>query len=325
MKCCFITIAAFLLIKFYHQMLLFRDRKGRPIECESSDVHVQIEAPDGTMNDADVTAQNGGKHRVTYTPSLPGQHRIHVTIRSCLMNESPFAVNVPYKTRDYENMNHPELTIGGPGGEPGQLKGARGVTVDINNRIVVCDRNNFRVQVFDSSGEFLFTFGKKGNGNGEFPGGPLSVAVSKDGTFFVSDWIGGLVQAFDSKGEFLTRFNLPGNDDAKCGKCHVVVDHERVYVADCQNRYIYMFSCSGEHLSHFKVGCLDEDDGLQSKLYGIAINSRGKQQQENQLKFYLLFKNLSNALAMCQGHPTDHFGEFLHSFFNEMSPQTFLM
>lgn len=196
-----------------------------------------------------------------------------------MMNESPFVVTVPYASRDYEKVNHPQLVIGGPGGEPGQLKGARGVAVDKDNRIVVCDRNNFRVQVFDSSGEFLFTLGTKGTDNGEFPGGPLNVAVSNEGTFFVTDWSGDLVQAFDNKGEFLTRLKIPAEDDAKAGKLsHVVVGSERVYVTDSQNRYIYMFNIFGGYLSHFKVGCLDEDDGLQNKLYGIAINSRGKEQ-----------------------------------------------
>ena len=266
-------------------MLHFRDRKGIPIVCENSDVRVQIEAPDGTLNEAEVTAQNGGKHSISYTPSASGQHLIHVSIRSCLMNESPFAVTVPHKTRDYENMNHPQLVIGGPGGEPGLLKGARGVTVDMDNRIVVCDRNNFRVQVFDASGEFLFAFGKKGSGDGEFPGGPLSVAVSNDGRFFVSDWSGTPVQAFDYKGKFLTRLKLPEEDDARRGKlCHVVVgQEEHVYVTDCQNRHIYVFNSSGEYLSHFKVGCLDQDDGLHSKLYGIAINSKGKIYTESTL------------------------------------------
>ena len=197
------------------------------------------------------------------------------------MNESPFAVTVPHESRDYENINHPQLVIGEPGGEAGQLKGARGVTVDKDNRLVVCDRSNFRVQVFNSSGEFLFTFGAKGTDNGEFPGGPSSVAVSNDGKFFVTDWSGGLVQAFDSKGEFITRLKIPAEDDEKGGKlCHVVVGNERVYAADSQNRYVYMFNSSGKYLSYFKVGCLDEDDGLQRKLHGIAINSRGKEEKK---------------------------------------------
>ena len=260
--------------------LFFRDRKGRPIECETSDVRVQIESPDGTLNEADVIAQNGGKHNVSYSPALPGQQLIHIAIRSCLMNESPFTVTVPYKTRDYENINQPQLVIGGPGGEAGQLKGARGVTVDKDNRIIVCDRNNFRVQVFDSSGEFLFTFGRKGSDNGEFPGGPLSVAVGNDGKFFVSDWSRGSVQVFDRSGKFVKRLRLPDEVDAKCGKLSNVVfgqKEQQVYVTDCQNRHLYVFSSSGEYSSHFKVGCLDEDDGLQSKLHGIAINRTGKE------------------------------------------------
>ena len=197
------------------------------------------------------------------------------------MNESPFVVTVPYETRDYKNINHPQLVIGGPGGEAGQLRGARGVAADKDNRIIVCDRNNLRVQVFDSSGEFLFSFGTKGTDNGEFPGGPLNVAVSNDGKFFVTDWSGGLVQAFDSKGEFLTRLKVPAEDGEKGGKlCHVVVGNDQVYAADSENRYIYMFDSSGKYLSYFKVGCLDEEDGLQSKLYGIAINSRGKEEKK---------------------------------------------
>ena len=259
-------------------MFLSRDRKGRPITCESSDVIVQIQGPDESTVHAEVTAQNAGKHSVTYTPTVPGPHLIQVTIRGFPMSESPFAVYVPYETREYKEMKEPRLVIGSPGDEPGQLKGARGITVDKDNRIIVCDRNNFRVQLFDPSGEFLFSFGKKGENHGEFQGGPLSVAVSGEGNLFVSDWSGVSVQVFDSKGEYLTTLKPPAGDPENRGKLsHVVVDKEgRVYVADCDNRVIYVFNSSGECLSHFKVGCLDEDDGLQRKIYGIAINSRGK-------------------------------------------------
>ena len=38
---------------------------------------------------------------------------------------------------------------------------------------------------------------------------------------------------------------------------------------------IYVFGCGGKFLSHFQVGCLDEDDGLPCKLQGIAINRKG--------------------------------------------------
>lgn len=193
------------------------------------------------------------------------------------MTESPFAVHVPYETREYKDMKEPRLMIGSPGDKPGQLKGARGIAVDKDNRVIVCDRNNFRVQVFDASGEFLFTFGKKGGADGEFQGGPLSVAVSKEGKIFVCDWSGASVQAFDSRGEFVKNLQAPGHPEARGKFSNVVVDDEGcVYVADCDNRIIYVFNSTGEYLTRFKTGCLDEDDGLQRKIYGIATNSRGK-------------------------------------------------
>ena len=257
---------------------LLRDRKGRPIECMTSDLRVQIESPDGALTEVEITSQNSGKHNISYIPLVPGQHLMHITIRSNSMNGSPFTVNVPFAMRDYENMTQPQLLIGGPGEEAGKLKGARGVTVDKENRIVVCDKNNFRVQIFDSSGKFLFAFGNKGSGDGEFPGGPLSVAVSNDGRFFVSDWSGRTLQIFDAKGKFVKRLRLPEDEDEKCAKLSNIVFSQKelqVYITDGQNRKIYVFDSGGEYLSHFQVGCLDEDDGLPSKLQGVTINRKG--------------------------------------------------
>ena len=223
-------------------------------------------------------AQNAGRHSVTYSPSLPGLHLIQVTIRGFPVNESPFTVHVPCQAREYKDIKEPTLVIGSSGEKPGQLKGARGIAVDKENRIIVCDRNNFRVQVFDSSGMFLFSFGKKGDGKGEFLGGPVGVAVSKDGKIFVCDWSRSSVLMFDSKGEYLRVLKPPEGVSQPAGRLnHVVVDEEgRVYFDDCENRVIYVFSGSAEYLSHFKVGTLDDDDGLQRKISGIAVNSKGK-------------------------------------------------
>lgn len=257
--------------------IVTRDRKGRPITCETSDVIVQIQAPDETVIVADVSIQSTGKHSIGYTPSVPGPHLIQVTIRGFPMKGSPFAVFVPCETRDYKDMNEPQLIIGSPGEEPGQLKGARGITVDKDNRIIVCDTDNFRVQVFVASGEFHFGFGKKGKNKGEFQNGPQNVAVSEDGEMFVCDFNGTSVQVFNSKGEFLKKLTTP-IDAEPCGKfSHVATSNDgSVYVADCEKGVIYAFDSSGEYLTHFKAGCLDENDGLQGRLHGIATNNRGE-------------------------------------------------
>ena len=223
-------------------------------------------------------AQNAGRHSVTFSPSLPGLYLIQVTIRGFPVNESPYAVHVPCQAREYKDIKEQTLVIGSSGEKPGQLRGARGIAVDKENRIIVCDRNNFRVQVFDSSGLFLFSFGKKGDGKGEFLGGPINVAVSRDGKIFVCDWGRSSVLMFDSKGEYLGVLKPLDGVSQTAGRLnHVVVDDEgRVYVVDCENQVIYVFSSFAEYLSHFKVGTFDDDDGLQRKISGIAVNSKGK-------------------------------------------------
>ena len=215
---------------------------------------------------------------MSYCPSIPGKHFIHVTIRGFPMKGSPFIVMVPHETRDYTNINEPQATVGWPGEKPGQLKGVRGIAVDRENRIIVCDRNNFRVQVFDASGRSLFTFGRKGDDSGEFSEGPSSVAVSNNGNIIVADCSGSSVQVFNSKGDFFTKLVPDQSSNGNFGKlCQLAADREgRVYVSDYQNRNIYVFTSSGEYLTRFSGGCLDESDGLLSKPGGIAVNSKGK-------------------------------------------------
>ncbi len=55
------------------------------------------------------------------------------------------------------------------GSDNGEFDEPYGVAYDPNNdRIIVADSNNHRVQVFDKHGNFLFTFGIIGSDNGEF-------------------------------------------------------------------------------------------------------------------------------------------------------------
>lgn len=69
------------------------------------------------------------------------------------------------------------------------------------NIVAVSDFNNHRVQVFDLSGQFLFTFGRLGNGDkGEFRY-PRGVAIDDEGFFMVADWVNNRLQLFTPEGE----------------------------------------------------------------------------------------------------------------------------
>ena len=61
---------------------------------------------------------------------------------------------------------------------------------------MVCDRDNYTVQVFEMSGKFVTKFGKQGSGPGEFEG-PISTAILSDGRIVVTDFFNDSIQIFE--------------------------------------------------------------------------------------------------------------------------------
>lgn len=61
------------------------------------------------------------------------------------MKVSFYVVFVLCEICDYKDMNELQLIIGSFGEELGQFKGVRGIIVDKDNRIIVCDIDNFCV------------------------------------------------------------------------------------------------------------------------------------------------------------------------------------
>ncbi|MGB4478130.1 MAG: hypothetical protein WBI30_04450, partial [Candidatus Methanoculleus thermohydrogenotrophicum] len=59
----------------------------------------------------------------------------------------------------------------------------------------MADRENHRIQKFDSSGNFLTTLGSYGKGDGEFRN-PSGVAVDAAGNVYVADRGNGRIQKF---------------------------------------------------------------------------------------------------------------------------------
>lgn len=70
-------------------------------------------------------------------------------------------------------------TWGKPGKGPGEFAAPHALAVDSRGRLLVGDRGNKRIQVFDQEGNFLEQFT-------EF-GGPAGIAITADDTMFVTD------------------------------------------------------------------------------------------------------------------------------------------
>ncbi|EDO33992.1 predicted protein [Nematostella vectensis] len=255
-----------------------RYRDGRTFSCKDTDLQIDITNPRGDRIEAGITEKQQGRYHVTYTPTLVGQYQIAVNIRSFPVSGSPFTINVPYdKARDYSQLDIPQLTFGTSGSNSGQFKSVRGITVDLTNRIIVSDRDNARVQVFDASGNFLFQFGRKGGAASEFKCGPCDVAVDSAGRVIACDWSGDGVLVFDSRGNFVSRLRPFEEGDGLGQFCRLAVDHhDRVLVSDYHNRKVHVFARDDGSQVTCYTAVTDEGDGLLNAPSGITVNSKGE-------------------------------------------------
>jgi len=86
------------------------------------------------------------------------------------------------------------------------------ILVDTDSNIYVLDAGNHRIQKFDSKIKYLATFGRKGEGPGEF-GNPFYIQLDNDNNLFVSDIHGSNViyKVFGQNGREVRRFTLENN------------------------------------------------------------------------------------------------------------------
>ncbi len=86
--------------------------------------------------------------------------------------------------------------------EPGDFAKPTGVAVDAEGNLYVADMLNARIEIFDADGNFIRTFGKRGDGPGYFEM-PKSVAIDCDGHIWVTDSMQNRVQIYSSDGRLL--------------------------------------------------------------------------------------------------------------------------
>ena len=193
----------------------------------------------------------------SFTPSQFGQHQVSVTFRGKHLQGSPFDLEVVdrhvYRC-DYSKVSYnPAGRFGSDGADDGQFSDPCSVACNLRGEIVVADRDNHRIQVFDRNGKFLFKFGSKGNGNGEFYS-PSGVTVDqRNNQIVVVDTHNHRIQIFDEKGAFLRVFGSNGNGDGQLTHPHgVVVDQQGNYVmVDYHNYRIQMFNSQGQFVRKF--------------------------------------------------------------------------
>ncbi|XP_066265862.1 tripartite motif-containing protein 3-like [Branchiostoma lanceolatum] len=128
--------------------------------------------------------------------------------------------------------NNPVLRFGEEGSQEGQFDTPRDVEVR-GDRLYVADAENERVQVFDLSGNFCFSFPTTGN--------PVGLAVQTDGTIVVN--CDEEVKKFSPSGELINEFPLGEYCTNTYGLA--VQRGGRVVVADNDKHSIFLFEADG--------------------------------------------------------------------------------
>ena len=72
----------------------------------------------------------------------------------------------------------------------------RGLAVNTDDLLLVCDMSNNRVQVVTPNGEFITSFGSVGSGKGQFSL-PRGITATPDGRVFIADYNNHRTQVFE--------------------------------------------------------------------------------------------------------------------------------
>jgi DNA-binding beta-propeller fold protein YncE len=98
----------------------------------------------------------------------------------------------------------------------------------------VVDAGNDRIQKFDSSGNFITTWGTTGSADSQFSR-PIGIATDSSGNIYVCDNSNNRIQKFDSNGKFITKWSVGAPVGIAVGS------GDKVYVINQNDNSIEMY------------------------------------------------------------------------------------
>ena len=142
-----------------------------------------------------------------------------------------------------------------------------------NHQVYVCDRDNGRVQVFDSNLNFVRSFGTHGDGPGQLKG-PVDMDFDTQGNIFIADCHKCQVLVFSEDGQYLRYFSHWGRFKGELNDPKGLrVSGDYVYVSEECNHCVSVFHTSGEFVCFF--GKRGYDSGELWYPRGLALDQDG--------------------------------------------------
>ncbi|KJH53519.1 b-box zinc finger [Dictyocaulus viviparus] len=216
------------------------------------DVTATVIAPDGRSLEVHIgrSETEPGVIGVAYFPVLNGQHQLDIRVRGLSISGCPTTVEVRHGRNYADIATQGELfSFGKEGSGDGELCRPWGICVDLRGRVLVADRSNNRIQIFDRDGIFLSKFGSGGTRSGQFDR-PAGVTVNTRNNIVVADKDNHRIQVFDENGNFLLKFGERGRPIGMFNYPWGVAtnSHNHIAVSDTRNHRVQVFNENGQFI-----------------------------------------------------------------------------
>ena len=228
-------------------------RNARGEQCYEEHDCVTVEITNRQSHDCATKAQvqdnKDGTYKISFFAKETGTCQASVKVNGEDVRGSPFEFEVKPRQRQFR----PVLSFGQQGSSDGMFSYPWGIAVNERNEIAVTDRGNNRIQVFNSNGTHLRSFGRKGDQQGEL-NRPTGIAFHKDNIVVVDNG-NHRVQLFSGQGEYLGQFgSREGNLHHQLKHPHglSIDSNGNIIVADSRNQLIKIFTNGGQFLR--KIG-----------------------------------------------------------------------
>jgi len=124
-----------------------------------------------------------------------------------------------------------------------------GVAVDQHENVYGSDEWKNIINVFDKDGNFLKTWGEKGDGEGQL-NGAAGICFDADDNLWVVNSFNSRIQKFTRDGQYLSGFGSKGSGEGQFDTPYgITLDAEgNIYVADWGNHQVQKLTPQGQHL-----------------------------------------------------------------------------
>ena len=218
-------------------LILTHSEDGKRYPHGGERVDIRIESSQACEVNADTRIQDNkdGTYTATVVPKAPGIYKLHITVETEPIQESPILMDVHEET-DYsklpkgENLFNTETATCIP----------CALAVDDRDNVYVLDSQHHCISVFRTTGKAL-TIGCKGSKDGKFDS-PQGIAIHKD-MLYVTDSGNHRVQMLTLTGVFKCKFGTKGSGKRQFDfPSSICVDSDGlIFVSDDGNHRIYIF------------------------------------------------------------------------------------